>query len=223
MNLVKVGGRLLRRAGSVLGRIPDPVPLQYKRVSYVRLLNRCAVNTGVVFDLNDTIKTTMYYTPLADSYREGYAALFGARTSNGNIDQYTLFGKYQNNVKMAIEGQSYSVVIMNGRPDYVVTITANKRHVEVRKFSDDSLVVDKTIASPWTGCTIPMHIAKTSDNPNQCANINLYSFQMFDQRNNLKLDLIPVMRKSDSAYGLWDAVGKRFVQSCNSIPIQGPA
>lgn len=195
----------------------EPLPDIYKKIKGVSFRGGSQVNTGYVFGTSDTIEATMYYT-FNDSSSTGgsFNMLFGARSSNGNIDNYTMFGRYTGGNAIVLEGSRFTQTIMN-RPNYIFKITSSKTNVKIVNLSTGETMANVSFNNPWTGCTTNLFINATSDNHMQTANLDLYSF-VIRTGDTIKVRLVPVKRKSDNKIGLYDMVRNMFITEYGSYP-----
>jgi len=204
--------------GAGVSPVP-PIPPEYQLVEYIKLFNRTTINTGVKFLLNDTLYAKLRYFNYT---AERYNVIFGSRTSSGNPDQFTIFGKRENVEQITLtEGVHYGLLV-SSIPNDSFKIICTKDYVEVLNNEEQIIGSYNIVNRSWTGCVENMYIAQVNDNMDQCSNLYMYEFVIKDENNEDKLHLYPVKRILDNVFGAYDVVNNRFLTQAQGGPILGP-
>lgn len=150
----------------------------------------------------------------------GYRVLFGSRTSSSNVDNYFFFTRigYNNYFcygKNGGETQS-SASVYDTIFKLVTTQTQATWYVnDVQRgqITRSGTGKDSTYTC-WLGCG---NNANSVDSYNYCT---IYSFKVYDIEDNLKLNLVPCIRKSDNEIGFYDTVSETFLKRTGGNSLQ---
>lgn len=190
------------------------IPSAYEQVDYIMATGTALpyIDTGFKPNSNTTVEFTMI--PMNNSY------VFGARTSayDRNFGMYAQFAQnnycarydYGNNVNPG------SDIIPLGSIWNCHNV-GNVMYIECEGSSYSVTATDYTFQ-----CVHNMYLFGTNNNGSpSLANDTAYVRYKIKDNGTLIRDYIPVKRKSDDVYGMWDAVGKTFNTSPNSVPFEG--
>ena len=150
----------------------------------------------------------------------GYRVLFGSRTNYSNSDSYFFFTRYsysnyfcygKNGGETSSSASVYDTIFK-----LVCTPTQATWYVDdVQKgqITRGGTPTDSTYTC-WLGCG---NNSNSVDSYNYCT---IYSFKVFDKDDNLKLNLVPCIRKIDNEIGFYDTVSNTFLKRTGGNTLQ---
>lgn len=140
-----------------------------------------------------------------------YRALFGSR-SNNSQESYVFYTRYSNGSYFAYNKNSGTDSSSDSVYDTIFKLVTNQTQAtwyvdEIQKgqITRSGTGKDSTYTC-WIGC---YNSSNSVDSYNYCT---IYSFKVYDVEDNLKLNLVPCMRKSDNEIGFYDTVTKTFLK-----------
>ena len=142
----------------------------------------------------------------------GYRVLFGSRTSSSNVDNYFFFTRIGYNNYFAYGKNGGENTSSASVYDTIFKLVTNQTQatwyvdgVQKGQITRSGTGKDSTYTC-WIGCG---NNANTVDSYNYCT---IYSFKVYDVEDNLKLNLVPCIRKSDNEIGFYDTVTNTFLK-----------
>lgn len=197
---------------------------EYTEIEYVYNTSNAYINTGFNPTQDTRIVTEIEFpnSTFTNGYYKWHGA-FGSMLGTSHVGQCR--GLFWGNSRLT-EGW---FALTNSVDDYNETsMSVNTRyHIDWNKndlYINDELKHTFNSSANYTGRT-PLFIfgvpIESSTTPKGYAQFKLYSFKVYEN-NVLKLDLIPVIRKSDQKVCLYDKVGKNYFLPNNTTLTAGP-
>ena len=141
-----------------------------------------------------------------------YRVLFGSKTNNSNQDSYFFYTRYSGNTYFAYNkngGESSSSASVY---DTIFKLVTNQTQatwyvdgIQKGQITRSGTGKDSTYTC-WLGCC---NSANSVESYNYCT---IYSFKVYDVEDNLKLNLVPCIRKLDNEIGFYDTVTNTFLK-----------
>ena len=180
------------------------------------------IDTGIKIDSNCEIECEIYTFDSMSGNFVPYGVFFGSSNGGPNNDTNCVaFG----NDGYGNRKRCYSMFLSNGAIFHEII---QGRFATVR-LNNNALYIDNVYqGAPGEGSrynnsnyTLTIGCRNSAGTHWRCSRSRYKSFSI--SRNGVKiLNLSPVVRKSDGAYGMIDTISKNFFQSVNTHPILGP-
>ena len=190
------------------------IPSAYEQVDYIMATGTALpyIDTGFKPNSNTTVEFTAI--PMNNSY------IFGARTSAYDKN----FGMYaQSAASLYVPRYDYGNDVKNGNKTLPLGSIWNCHNVGNVMYIECEGSAHSITATNYTfQCVHNMYLFGTNNNGSPSLDNDMaYIRYKIKDNGTLIRDYIPVRRKSDDVYGMWDAVGKTFNTSPNSVPFEG--
>lgn len=190
------------------------IPSAYEQVDYIMATGTAQpyIDTGFKPNSNTTVEFTMI--PMNGSY------IFGARTSAHDRN----FGMYAQSISgNYLPRYDYGNDIKTGNKTLPLGSIWNCHNVGNIMYIECEGSAHSITATNYTfQCVHNMYLFGTNNNGSPALDNDMaYIRYKIKDNGTLIKDYIPVRRKSDDVYGMWDAVGKTFNTSPNSVPFEG--
>lgn len=187
-------------------------PAGYKWVDYIENTSTAFINTGVAANVISRIECSMRMNTLRDHGNANN--YFGSQGSQ-------LILKVLTNNRFLINWHSTSSVY-----DFNNNVW-NQRITIICDYPSNSATVGKTTKSmkaqaiTETSNLLIMRCLTNTTSLNYSGFMTCWWFKVYDNNGALIRDYVPIMRLSDSKYGLWDKVNKTFNISPNNVLFNG--
>lgn len=188
------------------------LPNEYQEVEYIQ----SAGGQGIVLDYKP-ISTDKIESTFAMTRKDVTSCLWCARGATTGTNTMTSFCIANSGIRGDFYNQTSQYVVNNAGvtvgQKYVLLEDGNKWYL------DGVLKLTSTNATFTAGGKIRLFSSYVNGETSGVGNyayLKLYKFRVLDKDNNLKLHLIPVIRKSDSVSGLYDLVNKNFYVNIGS-------
>lgn len=186
----------------------------YKFLEYVESDGSQWMNTGYTAAWDDRVETKVLFTSISS----GWQAIFCARdTSSKNT--YSMFARSGN---FRVDHNASSIQQRNATveedTEYEIVFNGATGDVAVNNWSTTTHHSEFTPGSPFS--LLAAHSAGTALSPESQmsfhASCRLYYFRVIDKNGVTQLDLVPAVRTSDGAIGMYDRKSGAFVENLGS-------
>ena len=205
--------------------------VSYERLSYLETIadNSTFIDTGWTPFLTDRVETKVRFSTF--DVNQG---VFSARqSSSANTFTCVLYEsklRFDHNTTNPLvyhraEGASADTAYATD-VDYEIVMDSNTRAFSVNGvISATQLTANPANPSATPGMTMRLFAVATKGSGHSlfAKGSRMYYFRAYDKYGNMKLDLIPVRRKSDGQVGFYDKVGRTFKTFYSGNGTAGPA
>lgn len=185
----------------------------YKFLDYVQSDGNQWMNTGYTANWDDRVELKVLFTRFnADDWQ----SVFCARDTSYN-NAYSMFAR-KTAFRFDHGSNKHIDAAVDVNTEYSVVINGKTGAVTVNDWSTTTYNASFTTGSPFS--LLAGHAAGSSLSPassvSMLASCRLYYFRVYDASGAVQLDLIPAVRTSDGAVGMYDRKNGGFVENLGS-------
>ena len=186
------------------------VPSEYEEVAYIESSGTQYIDTGVYLN-GDGNKAEIEYE-FDSSVEAGYKTLFGAQNNQNLMTLYTGSGYACGNSTIGVVGRITSNVYTYGHHTISFEMANNKAIYILDNDTPKEISISASTfvdTSLETRHQVALCSNNNGGNHNQMFKGKIYKFRFWKQGNLIR-DFIPVKKKSNNEYGMYDTVSQDF-------------